>query len=352
MKHNKGFSLIELLVSIAILSIIMVMVVQFMGTASVSLRRTRKQMDLQTSAIEFREQLSDAMMQATYVRIQAEGADGYKLDTGLQTATVNKKRKRVELGSNTNITATTLVSGVSDLTFVSDNYPSYCKSGSKDLDIYINSDNTLLGRDASGAEYPSTSDDSIRSFRLLSEGVSSGDSYYIKPQYIYIRYQPEYKVITNPGGNDTTDSSIEKEQYIIYHFNNKKIYMYSGEVTDPDTATNDGFAAAVTALQNETGDVGKKDKYVGLLTDLIRELYISVDTEANTVKLSAQLYDSEQPKSQRDTVNDAKYTKYIYDYEDSIVLRNAHSLTVAPNKLYKREVVSGTPESSPEESEP
>lgn len=349
MKHNKGFSLVELLVSIAILSIIMVMVVQFMGTASVSLRRTRKQMDLQTGAMEFREQLSDIMMQATYVRIQTKDGKGYKLDTELEDANVNKKRKRVDSASTTpsNITSTDLISGAANMTFVSDNYPSYCKAGSKDLNIYIDKNNyTLFGKDASGNQYPSSVDNSIRSFRFLSESAVSGDSYYVKPEYIYVRYQPTYDI--DAYGN--TNNIITKEYYAIYHFtDDNRIYMYKGEVLTPNIATDDGFSFAVAKLASDTGENTSNDKYAGLMIDLVREVYVSVDTEANTVMLSAQLYDSEQPKSRRGSEDDSAYAKYIYDYEDSIVFRNSHALTVAPNKLYKREVVTSTPEPSPEE---
>ena len=344
MKHNKGFSLVELLVSIAILSIIMVMVVQFMGTASVSLRRTRKQMDLQTGAMEFREQLSDVLMQSTYVRVQTKDVNGYKIDTELETATINKKRKRVDSASASpsNVTSTALMTSGSNMTFVSDNYPSYCKAGSKDLDIYIDKNNfTLLGKDASGTQYPASVDNSIKSFRFLSDGVVSGDTYYVKPEYIYVRYHPTYDI----DGSGNTNNIITKEYYAIYHFtSDNKVYMYKGEVQTPNVATDDGFAYAVSKLQNETGENASNDKYMGLMLDLVREVYVSFDTEANTVMLSAQLYDSEQPKSRRGLENDSAYTKYIYDYEDSIVFRNSHALTVAPNKLYKREVVTSTPE--------
>ena len=335
MKRNKGFSLVELLVSIAILAIIMVMVVQFMGTASVSLRKTRKNMDLQTGAMEFREQFSDVMMQATYVKIVTKDNKKYELDTSLTTSG-KKKRKRVD--SSSTVTASELVAGETSLNLVSDNYPSYCKAGSKDMNIYINENFTLVGKDDSTTV---TAGNDIRSLRILSDGATGGKSYYVKPEYIYIRYQPTYETDAVAG---TTTNKISSESYVLYHFNGKRVYMYEGNVSNPLTSTDDGFSTAKTELTTYTGENASVDDYAGLMLDLVNEVFISVDTTTNTFRINAQLYDSDQPKSRRGTTeDDSAFTKYIYDYEDSIVFRNANALTVAPNKLYKRKVVTTTP---------
>ena len=334
MKRNKGFSLVELLVSIAILAIIMVMVVQFMGTASVSIRRTRKKMDLQTEAIEFREQLSDVLMQASYVRIQAKDLNGYQIYTGLQTANVNKERKRVEIddpsaGTKKNITSTPLATAVSSLTYVSDDYPTFdniAQGKSDKLDIYFDrTDFTMVGKAGDGKKYPSSIDKTIRSFRLL-KGTVNGQPYYVKPEYIYIIY---------PEAKDASGTVIENEQCVIYHFKDTRVYMYKGDVVKGASDV-DGFNNAKTQLNN-TGDKDTNDRYNGLLVDLVNEVYVSVDTASNAILVSAQLYDTEQPRSQRGT-DDSAYTKYIYDFEDSIVLRNSHALSAAPNRLYECDI--------------
>ena len=240
MKHNsnKGFSLVELLVSIAILSIIMVMVVQFMGTASVTLRKTRKKMDLQSDAMEFREQFSDLMMQATYIRVQSvSGNVLYEKKSTLEAVT-NGKNDKVEFDSKGS--SVSIPDGASSITvnfsgtLVCDTYPNYLKEEPRGLDIYLNKNTySLYGKDSGGNTVSDASN--AQSFRLLSDAVASGQPYYVKPEYIYIRYQPTY---------DYSTGYLTSENYAIFRMTVDGIYVYKGSITGASTTTDDGFLHA------------------------------------------------------------------------------------------------------------
>jgi len=222
--RNKGFSLIELLVAIAVMSIIMVMVVQMMGNSSVILRKTNKKLELQTEALEFREQFSDIVMQATYIRVETADKKTYTLDTGIDSSAKNKRKR--------------IATSVGDIngTLVSDNYPNYKLAGSNNYDIYMKSaDYTLYCIDNTKTVHNS---DSYQSFRKLLDGVSSGNPYYVKPSYIYIRYH--------------IDNSANTENYAIFRFvdnsGSYSVFADKGTITNTNTATDDGFNAAKTAV--------------------------------------------------------------------------------------------------------
>ena len=67
---NKGITLIELLVSLAILSIFMVTVTYFLSTSTKSVNQTKKQVAVQQNAKEVYESLNSTIMQASSVRIR------------------------------------------------------------------------------------------------------------------------------------------------------------------------------------------------------------------------------------------------------------------------------------------
>lgn len=68
-KHNQGFSLVELLIAIAILSLIMIALASFMGTTTNSYVRSRNDIELQQTGQEVFDMISDKLMQAKLVRI-------------------------------------------------------------------------------------------------------------------------------------------------------------------------------------------------------------------------------------------------------------------------------------------
>lgn len=74
-KHNQGFSLVELLIAIAILSLIMIALASFMGTTTNSYVRSRNDIELQQTGQEVFDMISDKLMQAKLVRIGTVGAE-------------------------------------------------------------------------------------------------------------------------------------------------------------------------------------------------------------------------------------------------------------------------------------
>lgn len=71
-KHNLGFSLVELLIAIAILSLIMIALASFMGTTTNSYVRSRNDIELQQTGQEVFDMISDKIMQAKIIRIGTE----------------------------------------------------------------------------------------------------------------------------------------------------------------------------------------------------------------------------------------------------------------------------------------
>lgn len=72
MKNNKGFSLIELIVSIAIMSIVMVIATTMMTNASKFFERQTAEVELQNEAQIVTNYLSEALMEATAMECTAE----------------------------------------------------------------------------------------------------------------------------------------------------------------------------------------------------------------------------------------------------------------------------------------
>ena len=280
----------------------MVMVVQMMGGSSVALRKTNKKLELQNEAMEFKEQFSDIIMQADYIRVQSKDNVTYTLDTSLDA---NNNRKRTKNSSGT-------LSG--DL--VSDNYPNYLKAGDSKLDIYINkADYTLYGKDKKDNngvtnKYPNAVDNTIQSLRILTNGVNGGDPYYIIPEYIYVRYQFD--------AHDLDNKDDDTEKYAIYHFisdnNTYKVVADKGTLNDVYHMTNDGYAEA-------KGKVNGKKDYDGLVSKNVKDVYLSADTNANTIYVDM-------------VFEMAKYLGQTYNYYDAIVLRNTYAMTGSPNRVY------------------
>ena len=289
MNKNRGFSLIELLVAMAILSIIMIMVVQFMSTSSGALSKTKKNLNLQTEAMEIGEQFSDALVQATYIRVCTQDGKLYELDNDLE----NERKKRQETDKG--------FAGINQL--VVDNFPNYL--GSVDERRIILDDSSYKLVDESGAAYSDA-----RSFRILTSG--SPEQLYVKPKYIYIQYQKKI-------------NGSESKAYVIYYFTSNKIYMDRGDL--PVLGTNDGYDDAVTAV--DTAAAGNN----GLLTESISisgslpDCYFTANTTKDTVALDILF-------------KDTRYNQYTYNYVETIQLRNSNVLTVAPQKMYK---YNGTP---------
>ena len=294
MNKNKGFSLIELLIAITLLSIVMIMVTQFMSTTSGALSKTKKNLNLQTEAMEVGEQLSDALAQATYIRVCTQDNIIYELDNNLN----DKRKKREESAA-----------GSIDGQLVVDNYPNYL--GTNNRKIILDTSNYKLVNE-SGTSYPISGDgdqtEDIQSFRILTKNNVAGSPLYVKPKYIYLQYQKKV-------------NGTESEAYVIYCFKNKEIYMARGSMSELGGAVlADGYLEAVSTVESKSAKEKGKN---GLLTESLSDCYFSADTDANTVFLDMLFLDS-------------RYKKYTYNYTETIVLRNSNVLTVPPQKMFKK----------------
>lgn len=74
-KKNKGFTLVELIVAIAVLALLITAVVTMMGHESVILRKSEADISVQNAAQESYNDISDILMQATSVKIEAYVGD-------------------------------------------------------------------------------------------------------------------------------------------------------------------------------------------------------------------------------------------------------------------------------------
>lgn len=79
-KRNQGFSLVELILAVAILAIIMVAIASFMSTTTRTYRRTKNDTEMQRTGQELFDMMSDKIMQANEIRVgtvkKTENADG------------------------------------------------------------------------------------------------------------------------------------------------------------------------------------------------------------------------------------------------------------------------------------
>lgn len=282
MKKNKGFSLIELLIAVTLLSIIMIMVTQFMGTTSGALTKTRKNLNLQTEAMEVGTQISDSIVQATYIRVRTQDGTAYPLNN-----TLDSERKKRDPGTGKSITRDLVV----------DNYPNYLKAGETNRKIIVDEAAGYTLVDESKTRYPLADDEDSTSVQTFRNLTATGGPYYVKPEYIYLRYMEKV------GG-------IEEEAYVIFHFTGKEIYMDRGKIADLSGA--DGFEDAVTKMSGAGS----------LLTEDLSDCYFSADADTNTVILDI-LFENE------------RFKQYTYNYAETILLRNSNVLTVPPQKLYK-----------------
>ncbi|MGN0154495.1 MAG: type II secretion system protein J [Lachnospiraceae bacterium] len=328
-EHNKGFTLIELLIAMALLSIVMVMVVQFMSNTSGAYRKTKKNLAVQTEASEVMNQISDTLVQATYIRVSIDGDECYIIKKSEQS----KQNKR----SITKDTA-----GI-DCDFVPDNYGNYASTGSvfdTTRKTVVNFDTyELVSAKKGEGNYPLTTDADyhstdkvVRSFRMLRKGdnvsgdIASGDVEspyrYVIPKYLYVEY-------ASPTFGNT--------MHVLYYFVKQKdgkhysIYMDRYETADGDLTK--GFNYAKNALKTKLGgldaDSISKDAE-GLLTKIVSDFYLSADVDGNAI-LTNVLFES---------------SGYQYNTVETINLRNSNVLSVRPQKLLGTDVSPSSSASS------
>lgn len=334
-KHNQGFSLIELLIALTILSIVMIMVVQFMSTSTAAYQKNKKNLSIQTEAMQVLEQMSDTLMQAKYVRVATK-------DKG--TYTIVKD----DVG-NENTRVITQQTDTVQYDFVPDGYGNYAKKSdftTTDRKAIVNF-STYQIVDETNNPYPLSGDKEeligsggavvdvgYRSFRALKP---VNDFYYVKPEFIYAEYVKDEGKTVHVIYHITDITDTRNKTCSIY------VYRYETDDSDPDAAgsknyfyaknqilgllgkgsdTNrdDANAAAFVSVEEADAVLQKIDVGVdGLLTDKISDFYLSADSEGNAFLTNIMFKDG----------------NYQYNTAETIKFRNSNVLTVRPQKLYK-----------------
>lgn len=300
--QHKGFSFIELLIAMTIFSIVMLMVVSFMSMTTGAHRKTKKNLNIQTEAIQVMEQISDTMMQASYIRVSVEDEHKYEIEYDSS----NKKHKR---------TISDKGSGV-EYDFVPDNYGNYVNTGDPmDMtdDVILNMSNFDIV-DKKNAAYPKSggrdselgAESKVKSFRELNK---DNKQYYVQPDYIYMEYR-------TPTSTSKVTEQSDEMQHVIYQIvpknGSKKIYIY--KYTTNVGASNSGFKYAKDTLAGIIASDGD-----GLLTEVVKDFYISADVEGNAMLINILFADK----------------GYEYNTVETVNFRNSNVLTVRPQRLYK-----------------
>lgn len=344
-KCNQGFSLIELLIAMAILSIIMVMIVQFMSTSSAAYRKTKKNLNIQTESMQVVEQMSDTLMQAKYVRISVKDQGMYSISDKADASSGNRKRTIEKVATPYFGTATETVDKV-NFDLVPDNYGNYAyennlATSSRNVIVDFNNYN-LLDKTKSGNKdqpYPLDTDTDyesgypVKSVRCLKSGT---DYRYIKPEFIYAEYIRKDDTGTNDMVvhtlyyiTDMTDSkdntcsiyvyryttTPEDSQSKNYEWARKEILSRLGVSDQKPADKPDADESQFTA---KTASIKKAD---GLLTDKIADFYLTADAEGNSLLTNIMFLDE----------------GYQYNAVESINFRNSDVLTVRPQKLLRKQ---------------
>lgn len=357
--------MVELLVAMTIFAIVSVIIVQFMSTSSAATKKVEHNMDVQTEATQVMSQLSDTLMQATYVRvsINPDCKLAYLVKNDSQNTTSEDSRVISSLDPSGGV-ARVFGDASNTVDFVPDNYANYCrtsnyfkvetsggvssitdwnkkdstkviidynKNDADDRDKYSLVDNT----GGSVTAYPKSTDaDFIAdtkclSFRALNPADESNDSdnntYYVVPDYIYAEYietdvttgakkliHVMYRIGVDDRGT-SSDTSDDKGT----------IYMCRSE------DVNDNFASMkskVDSLLDDSVMGARRNKNEGLLTRSLRvvkldldtsphaDFYISANATSNSLLTDMMFYDS----------------GYQYNVTSPITFRNSNTLTVRP----------------------
>lgn len=310
---NRGFTLIELLISLALLSIIMVMVVQFMSSTAGAQKKTKENIKVQTEAKEVMINIMDGLVTASYVQVRSKNGAVYTMDK----TTGSRKEALSPAAGSVSVVPT------SNMTIVPDNFGNYNKMVDTDGN-YIGGERKVIvdmdtfqlpGEKVADGNYPLESDlhksaiADARSFRILKQEVAGNDTYlYIEPQYIYAEYN-----VMDASGKPTQVESV------IYRFvdnANGSISIYlNRKIWDRNTASR------WYSLLGSTPDSGD----TGLLTKNLSDFYLSADAEGNALMIDA-LFDIKG---------------YKYNAAETVKFRNSSVLTVRPQNLYKKATTGG-----------
>ncbi|MGN0438143.1 MAG: type II secretion system protein J [Lachnospiraceae bacterium] len=304
-QQNKGFSLIELLVSMALLSIIMLMVVQFMSTTTAANKRAKYNMKSQTSASELMTHISESIAVANYVQVVPYDSGVYEKPEGVRKeamATGLLRPTKDKAGFTFNL--------------VCDNYVNFVRNTSREPDerkVIIDRQTYKFPGVDKDTYYPlnndlDTSGTDVRSFRAMKQVSNSGDVsfLYTKPAYIYIENS-----VREENSLGILDEVL---YYTIYRFDysdpdNAKIYVYRQKTAHDRVDKVDEAQTKVNALSGEDG----------LLTDNLTDFYLSCDAEGGAFMLDALM----------------NVKGYQYNVCETVILRNSNVLTPKPHLMYE-----------------
>ena len=230
---NKGFSLIELLIALAILSVLALMISRFMASTVASYRKNKESLKLQSDSSRVMTQLSDAICQANYIRIaSADPAITYQL--------------------------------------VPDNYANYVNPDKTTYRKVVVSptDYRLVDSTKKDSYYPLSGDlDSaadVRSFRILAEDYKDKETKdgFIA-NYIYIEYVDK----------DASGANITKAVIFKWDKSTSELRMWRNDSVDVSAI--DRFATAKANIDALSGTNG-------LITSLVKDFRIlaNVDEES------------------------------------------------------------------------
>jgi prepilin-type N-terminal cleavage/methylation domain-containing protein len=319
LNKNKGFSLVELLIAIAILSIIMVMVSAFMTSTLKASTKTKLDMRLQSEAQQIYYQMSDILMQATYIRVTTKDGAFYQYDSSgdefTEVTTTGTQKDFVpdnycNYQANTGTDSKKVIVDFNSFMLMSEDgtktYPDAKESGGSAIDI--DSDDTLKN-------------DPLQSFRVFS--MAEGTPLYIVPEYIYIEYSTKGTESTTETGGKVTGTSVKKGCVLFkYDGTEKKIYMFRSSDTD-DVPTTMHFSTARKMLENNITSSTSDFSTNNIIADNVKNFYFSADSDANSIDIALD-FENNKSKGHR------------YHLKQTINFRNSNVLSVKPQLLLKK----------------
>lgn len=192
--NNRGFSLVELLVAIAIMSIILISIASFASTTTSTYVQTKADVELQADGADVLNLISDKLMQAKYVRIGTTKAT-QKLDFSGNV---------VLDGSGNPVMETSTIE--------------YCAYG--DHQSAYESVDGELGKNATDKVTGSANQAVVKSFRMLqSDTIQSTSGEQL--QYIAIGYDTADVTSASSGSKEICRFMLD-----VYYFYENGVYLY------------------------------------------------------------------------------------------------------------------------------